>query len=53
MAFGVAQRMTVGTAQGSLIHVVFREKGSEVTRQLFPGIDKTFTTGHRVEEEFL
>ena len=36
--FGVVQKMTVGTAQGGLIHVVFREKGPEVTRQLFTGI---------------
>ena len=36
--YGVVQKLTVGTAQGGLIHVVFREKGLEVTRQLFTGI---------------
>jgi DNA-directed RNA polymerase II subunit RPB1 len=36
--FGVVQKMTVRTAQGGLIHVVFREKGPEATRQLFTAI---------------
>jgi len=35
--FGVVEK-TVGTSQGGLVHVVFREKGPDATRQLFTGI---------------
>src|ERR1700720_210357 len=36
--FGIVEKKTVGAAQGSLIHVVFREKGPEATRQPFTGL---------------
>ncbi|KDQ17519.1 hypothetical protein BOTBODRAFT_29699 [Botryobasidium botryosum FD-172 SS1] len=36
--FGVVDKKTVGAAQGGLVHVVFREKGPEVCRDLFSGI---------------
>ncbi|KIJ58730.1 hypothetical protein HYDPIDRAFT_163162 [Hydnomerulius pinastri MD-312] len=36
--FGIVDKKTVGATQGGLIHVVFREKGPEATRQLFTGI---------------
>ncbi|KIJ10873.1 hypothetical protein PAXINDRAFT_101865 [Paxillus involutus ATCC 200175] len=34
----IVDKKTVGAMQGGLIHVVFREKGPEATRQLFTGI---------------
>lgn len=33
--FGIVEKKTVGASQGGLVHVVFREKGPETTRQLF------------------
>ncbi|KAJ7924363.1 hypothetical protein B0H13DRAFT_1978078 [Mycena leptocephala] len=36
--FGIVEKKTVGPTQGGLIHVVFREKGPEATRQLFTGL---------------
>lgn len=36
--WGVVEKKTVGAAQGGLIHVVFREKGPEVCRDLFSGL---------------
>ena len=38
--FGVVDKKTVGAAQGGLVHVVFREKGPEATRDLLTGIQK-------------
>jgi len=36
--FGIVEKKTVGAAPGGLVHIVFREKGPEATRQLFTGI---------------
>ncbi|KAK7040592.1 DNA-directed RNA polymerase subunit [Favolaschia claudopus] len=36
--FGIVEKKTVGASQGGLVHVVFREKGPEATRQLFTGL---------------
>jgi DNA-directed RNA polymerase II subunit RPB1 len=36
--FGTVEKKTVGATQGGLVHVVFREKGPEATRQLFTGL---------------
>ncbi|KAL6301005.1 beta and beta-prime subunits of DNA dependent RNA-polymerase [Sparassis latifolia] len=36
--FGIVEKKTVGATQAGLIHVVFREKGPEATRQLFTGL---------------
>jgi DNA-directed RNA polymerase II subunit RPB1 len=36
--FGIVDKKTVGATVGGLVHVVFREKGPEVTKQLFNGI---------------
>jgi DNA-directed RNA polymerase II subunit RPB1 len=36
--FGVVQKATVGSVQGGLVHVVFREKGPEACRALIGGI---------------
>ncbi|KAE9384090.1 RNA polymerase II largest subunit [Gymnopus androsaceus JB14] len=36
--FGIVEKKTVGASQGGLVHVVFREKGPEMTRQLFTGL---------------
>lgn len=36
--YGIVAKSIVGTAQGGLIHVVFREKGPEACRALFSGI---------------
>ncbi|KIY45807.1 beta and beta-prime subunits of DNA dependent RNA-polymerase [Fistulina hepatica ATCC 64428] len=38
--FGTVDKKTVGASQGGLIHVVFREKGPEVTCTLFSGLQK-------------
>ncbi|KAI0809109.1 beta and beta-prime subunits of DNA dependent RNA-polymerase [Irpex lacteus] len=38
--FGIVDKKTVGSAQGGLIHVIFREKGPEMTRQLFTGLQR-------------
>ncbi|KAI0791691.1 beta and beta-prime subunits of DNA dependent RNA-polymerase [Abortiporus biennis] len=38
--FGIVEKKTVGASQGGLVHVVFREKGPEITRQLFTGLQK-------------
>ena len=38
LIFGIVEKKTVGASQGGLVHVVFREKGPEATRQLFTGI---------------
>ncbi|KAJ6577080.1 DNA-directed RNA polymerase II, subunit 1 [Mycena sp. CBHHK59/15] len=35
---GIVEKKTVGASQGGLVHVVFREKGPEATRQLFTGL---------------
>jgi DNA-directed RNA polymerase II subunit RPB1 len=36
--FGIVEKKTVGASQGGLVHVVFREKGPEATRQMFTGL---------------
>ncbi|KAE9393327.1 beta and beta-prime subunits of DNA dependent RNA-polymerase [Gymnopus androsaceus JB14] len=36
--FGIVEKKTVGASQGGLVHVVFREKGPEMTRQLFTSL---------------
>ena len=36
--FGIVEKKTIGASQGGLVHVVFREKGPEATRQLFTGL---------------
>ncbi|TFK57734.1 beta and beta-prime subunits of DNA dependent RNA-polymerase [Heliocybe sulcata] len=36
--FGTVDKKTVGATSGGLIHVVFREKGADATRQLFTGL---------------
>ncbi|KII94419.1 hypothetical protein PLICRDRAFT_36689 [Plicaturopsis crispa FD-325 SS-3] len=36
--FGIVEKKTVGASQGGLVHVVFREKGPDATRQLFTGL---------------
>ncbi|KAJ7167370.1 beta and beta-prime subunits of DNA dependent RNA-polymerase [Mycena crocata] len=36
--YGIVEKKIVGASQGGLIHVVFREKGPEATRQLFTGL---------------
>ena len=38
--FGVVDKKTVGATQGGLIHVVFREKGPEICRGVFTGLQK-------------
>jgi len=38
LIFGIVEKKTVGASQGGLVHVVFREKGPETTRQLFTGL---------------
>ena len=38
--YGIVEKKTVGASQGGLIHVVFREKGPEVTRTLFTGLQQ-------------
>ncbi|KAF9544636.1 beta and beta-prime subunits of DNA dependent RNA-polymerase, partial [Agrocybe pediades] len=40
LIFGIVEKKTVGASQGGLVHVVFREKGPEATRQLFSGLQK-------------
>ncbi|KAH8822372.1 beta and beta-prime subunits of DNA dependent RNA-polymerase [Flagelloscypha sp. PMI_526] len=36
--FGLVKKDTVGAQSGGLVHVVFREKGPEATKQLFTGL---------------
>ncbi|KAK1233442.1 DNA-directed RNA polymerase II core subunit rpo21, partial [Marasmius sp. AFHP31] len=36
--FGIVKKDTVGALQGGLVHVMFREKGPEATKQLFTGL---------------
>ncbi|KAK4057043.1 DNA-directed RNA polymerase II core subunit rpo21 [Microbotryomycetes sp. JL221] len=38
--YGIVDKKTVGTGQGGLIHVTFREKGPYVTRDFFSGLQK-------------
>ena len=38
LIFGIVEKKTVGASQGGLVHVVFRERGPEATRQLFTGL---------------
>lgn len=38
--YGTVEKKTVGASQGGLIHVTFREKGPEITRALFSGLQK-------------
>ncbi|KAF8060852.1 hypothetical protein FPV67DRAFT_310188 [Lyophyllum atratum] len=38
LIYGIVEKKTVGASQGGLVHVVFREKGPEATRQLFTGL---------------
>lgn len=38
--YGVVDKKTVGAVQGGLVHVTFREKGPEVCRGLFTGLQK-------------
>jgi DNA-directed RNA polymerase II subunit RPB1 len=40
LVYGIVDKKTVGAAQGGLVHVVFREKGPEMTRQLFTGLQQ-------------
>jgi DNA-directed RNA polymerase II subunit RPB1 len=39
--FGIVDKKTVGTSQGGLIHIIFREKGHIVCRDWFSGVQKT------------
>lgn len=36
--YGIVEKKTVGASQGGLVHVVFREKGPDATKQLFTGL---------------
>ncbi|KAF8201085.1 beta and beta-prime subunits of DNA dependent RNA-polymerase [Mycena galopus ATCC 62051] len=36
--FGIVNKKIVGASQGGLVHIVFRERGPEATRQLFSGL---------------
>jgi DNA-directed RNA polymerase II subunit RPB1 len=36
--FGTVEKKTVGASHGGLVHVIFREKGPDATRQLFTGL---------------
>jgi len=38
--FGTVDKKTVGTSQGGLIHVIYREKGHIVCRDFFSGVQK-------------
>lgn len=38
--YGIVEKKTAGASLGGLVHVVFREKGPEVTRTLFTGLQK-------------
>lgn len=38
--YGIVEKKTVGASQGGLVHVVFREKGPEITRSLFTGLQR-------------
>lgn len=38
--YGVVDKKTVGAVQGGLVHVTFREKGPEICRGLFSGLQK-------------
>ncbi|KAL8276556.1 hypothetical protein RQP46_011046 [Phenoliferia psychrophenolica] len=38
--FGIVDKKTVGASQGGIIHIIFREKGPEVTRDFFSGVQK-------------
>ncbi|KAH7330647.1 beta and beta-prime subunits of DNA dependent RNA-polymerase [Rhizoctonia solani] len=38
--YGVVEKKTVGASQGGLIHITFREKGPEITRDLFTSLQK-------------
>ncbi|QRW05817.1 DNA-directed RNA polymerase III subunit C5 [Ceratobasidium sp. AG-Ba] len=38
IVYGVVEKKTVGASQGGLIHIVFREKGPEICRDLFSAL---------------
>lgn len=38
--YGIVDKKTVGTSQGGLVHVTFREKGPTTTRDLLSGLQK-------------
>lgn len=38
--YGIVDKKTVGASQGGIIHIIFREKGPEVTRDFFSGVQK-------------
>ncbi|KAG8714811.1 DNA-directed RNA polymerase II subunit rpb1 [Ceratobasidium sp. 423] len=38
--YGVVEKKTVGASQAGLIHITFREKGPEITRDLFTSLQK-------------
>lgn len=38
--YGIVDKKTVGASQGGIIHIIFREKGHEVTRDFFSGVQK-------------
>ncbi|KZT68820.1 DNA-directed RNA polymerase II, subunit 1 [Daedalea quercina L-15889] len=38
--FGIVDKKTVGASQGGLIHICFREKGAEATRNMFTGLQQ-------------
>lgn len=38
--YGIVDKKTVGASQGGVIHIIFREKGPEVCRDFFSGVQK-------------
>ena len=40
LMYGIVDKKTVGASQGGIIHIIFREKGPEVTRDFFSGVQK-------------
>ncbi|TFK28353.1 RNA polymerase II large subunit [Coprinopsis marcescibilis] len=38
LLYGIVDKKIVGASAGGLVHIVFREKGPEVTKQLFTGL---------------
>ncbi|SGY60993.1 BQ5605_C007g04513 [Microbotryum silenes-dioicae] len=38
--YGIVDKKTVGASQGGIIHIIFREKGHEVCRDFFSGVQK-------------
>lgn len=40
LMYGIVDKKTVGPSQGGIIHIIFREKGPDVTRDFFSGVQK-------------